>query len=218
MNSKTKITFYGHSLFVIQSENGIRIGIDPYNERVKSDLPDVSADIVIVSHYHYDHSNSNLFKGNPKIIDRAGIYDFKGIPINGYLSFHDNNRGASRGNNIIFKFEVDGIKFAHLGDYGSAENEKTLSEIRDLDVIFIPVGGVFTINYKEAVNLIKELKPRIAVPMHFKEKDTHVGVDDITSFKNSLDDFNKVKEIGNSFEISKEELPSPTEIWIMRGI
>ncbi|MCE5330082.1 MBL fold metallo-hydrolase [bacterium] len=218
MTSKTRITFYGHSLFVIQSKDGIRIGMDPYNERVKYKLPDVSVDVVTISHAHYDHSNSNLFKGNPEIIDKTGIYDFKGIPINGFPSFHDNKHGKSRGNNIIFKFEVDGIKFAHLGDYGSVADEKTLSEIKNLDIIFIPVGGVFTINYREAINLINELNPKIAVPMHFKEKDTHVGVDDINPFKNSLDDLSKVKEMGNSFEISKEELPFSTEIWIMHGI
>jgi len=218
MISKTRITFYGHSMFIIQAKDSVKIGMDPYDSQVKSNLPDVSADVVTISHSHHDHSNSNLFKGNPKIINKAGMYDFKGIPINGFLSFHDNMKGTLRGDNIIFKFEIDDIKFAHLGDYGSAVNEKTFSEIKDLDIIFIPVGGVFTINYREAITLIKELNPKIAIPIHFKEKDTHTIVDDINPFKNSLNDFSNVKEMGKSFEISKDELPSSTEIWIMHGI
>ncbi|MDD5658950.1 MAG: MBL fold metallo-hydrolase [Actinomycetota bacterium] len=217
MFSKTKITFYGHSMFVIRSKNGINIGTDPYNEQVKSNLPDVFANVVTISHSHFDHSNLNLFKGKPKIIRETGIHDFEGISFHGFSSFHDNMRGASRGNNIIFKFEVDGIKFAHFGDYGSTAEEKTISELKDIDIIFIPVGGVYTINHREAINLINKLNPKIAIPMHFKEKDTRIEVDDINPFKNSLGAFNKVKEVGNSFEISKEELPSSTEIWIMYG-
>ncbi|MHB8278052.1 MAG: MBL fold metallo-hydrolase [Candidatus Humimicrobiaceae bacterium] len=215
MASKTKITFYGHSMFVVESEKGLKIGMDPYDEKVKSKLPDVSADIVTVSHSHFDHSNIKLFKGNPEIIKEAGIFKVKGITFTGYSSFHDNNKGYLRGKNIIFKFEIDEIVFAHLGDFGSFSDAKILNELKNTDILFIPVGGVFTINSKEALNLIKELKPKIAIPMHFKEKDTFVDVDEINYFKNSLQDFMIAKEVDNGFEITKEELPGSTEIRII---
>ncbi|MCL4378187.1 MAG: MBL fold metallo-hydrolase [Actinobacteria bacterium] len=214
MASKTKITFYGQSMFIIGSENGTKIGMDPYDTQVKSILPDVSADVVTISHSHFDHSNVALFKGNPEIIKEPITANIKGIQITGLAAFHDNIKGGLRGKNIIFKFEVDSIKFAHLGDYGSAD-EKTVSELKNMDIIFIPVGGIYTIDYREAIKLIKELKPKIAIPMHFREKDTHIGLDDITYFKNNTGSFNKIKEIDKSFEINKAELPSDTEIWIM---
>ncbi|MCL5771423.1 MAG: MBL fold metallo-hydrolase [Actinobacteria bacterium] len=215
MSTKTKITFYGQSMFVIESEKGIKIGTDPFDSHVKSNLPDVSANIVTVSHSHFDHSNVSLFKGNPEIIREAGVFNISGIPLKGYQSFHDNKNGTLRGKNIIFSFEIDKIKFVHFGDYGSVSNISTLNELKNSDIIFIPAGGVYTINYKEATSLIKELNPKIAIPMHFKEKDTRIDIDDINSFKNNVKSIYNIKEFNFSFSISKEEIPKSTEIWII---
>ena len=216
MQNKTKITFFGHSMFLIESGNGLKIGMDPFDENVKSRLPDISADIVTISHSHFDHSNAKLFKGSPEIIKESGKFNKNDISITGYISFHDNNGGSLRGKNIIFEIEIDGIRFVHLGDFGSFRDDITTELINNMDILFIPVGGVYTINYIEAVKLIKKLNPKIAIPMHFKEKDTKVGVNEINNFKNIIKDF-IVKELDSYFEIISEELPSKTEIWIMHG-
>ena len=215
MDIKTKINFYGHSFFLITSTEGTKIGTDPYDESVKSPLPVVSADIVLVSHSHYDHNNISLFKGNPEIIKNAGSYEIKNVKINGFNSYHDKSKGMARGKNIIFKFIVDEIKFAHLGDLGDVPDENVLNDLKDLDIMFIPVGGIFTINAKEAVNLIEILKPKIAIPMHFKEKDTMLRVDNINPFKNNIPKNISVKEFSKNFEITKEELPEKTAVWII---
>lgn len=216
MQKKTKITFFGHSMFLVESKNGLRIGMDPFDENVKSRLPDISADIVTVSHSHYDHSNTGLFKGSPEIIKESGKFHKKDISIAGYPSFHDNNGGSLRGKNIIFEIEIDGIRFVHLGDFGSFKDDATISLIKNMDILFIPVGGVYTINFIAAAELIKKLNPKVAIPMHFKEKDTKIGVDEINPFRNILKSY-IVKELGNNFEIITEELPTETEIWIMHG-
>jgi L-ascorbate metabolism protein UlaG (beta-lactamase superfamily) len=85
-----------------------------------------------------------------------------------------------------------------------------------MDILFIPVGGVYTINHIEAARLIEKLNPKVAIPMHFKEKDTKIGIDEVNSFKNTIEGY-AVKELGNYFEIVREELPQKTEIWIMHG-
>ena len=216
MQNKTRVTFFGHSMFEIKSKNGLRIGMDPFDENVKSVLPDIAADIVTVSHSHYDHSNTSLFKGSPEIIKESGKYNKKDVSITGYISFHDNNDGRQRGKNIIFEIKVDEMRFVHLGDFGSFGDETTAELIRNMDILFIPVGGVFTINHIEALKLIEKLNPKIAVPMHFKEKDTKIGVDEISNFRNIIKGY-EVKEPGSYFEISTEELPSKTEIWILKG-
>jgi len=72
MPGKTRVIFFGHSMFLIESSNGTKIGIDPYNQQVKDTLPDVSADIVLVSHDHFDHSNTGLFKGEPEVVSCTG--------------------------------------------------------------------------------------------------------------------------------------------------
>ncbi len=216
MQKKIKITFFGHSMFLMESKNGLKIGMDPYDEDIKSRLPDTGADIVTVSHSHHDHSNTKLFKGSTRIIRETGKFQEKDVFITGYSSFHDNNGGSLRGKNIIFEIAVDGIKIVHLGDFGSFHDDSTVNLIKNMDILFIPVGGVFTIDHIEAVRLIKELNPKIAIPMHFKEKDTKSGVREIYDFKNILKDY-VVKESGNYFEIVREELPQKTEIWIMYG-
>lgn len=216
MAGKTKITYFGHSMFLIESKNGLKIGMDPYNERIKSKLPDVSADIAIVSHAHFDHSNAGLFKGSPEIIDRTGKYTKNEASITGYPSFHDNMKGRLRGENIIFAIEIDNIRFVHLGDFGSFSDNDTVNLIKGADVLFIPVGGIFTINFKEAAKLVEIIRPKIAVPMHFREKDLKLMVEGINPFKNAVKNY-PVKEQGSSLEISAGEIPSSTEIWIMHG-
>jgi len=216
MLNKTRVTFFGHSMFEIKLKNGLRIGMDPFDENVKSALPDITADIVTVSHSHYDHSNTSLFKGSPEIIKESEKYNKKDVSITGYTSFHDNNNGRQRGKNIIFEIKADEMRFVHLGDFGSFGNDATLGLIKNMDILFIPVGGVFTINYIEAAKLIEKLNPKIAVPMHFKEKDTKIAVNGISNFKNIIKSY-AIKEPGSYFEISTEELPSKTEIWILKG-
>jgi len=217
MQKKTKITFFGHSMFLIESKNGLRIGIDPFDENVKSKLPDIKADIVTVSHSHYDHSNTGLFKGVPEIIRETGKFNKKDVSVTGYPSFHDNNGGSIRGENIIFEIEIDGIRFVHLGDFGSFREVSTLNLIKNMDILFIPVGGVYTINHLEAAILMEKLNPKVVIPMHFKEKDTKVGVTGVNNFKNILEGY-FVKELGNYLEIIKEELPEKTQVWIMQSI
>ncbi|MHB1252563.1 MAG: MBL fold metallo-hydrolase [Candidatus Humimicrobiaceae bacterium] len=216
MQKKTKITFFGHSMFVVESKNGLRIGMDPFDENVKSRLPDIAADIVTVSHSHFDHSNTGLFKGSPEIVKGSVKFNKNDIYISGYNSFHDNNGGRLRGENIIFEIKTDGIRFVHLGDFGSFQDDNTINMIKNMDILFIPVGGVYTINFIEAAELIKTLNPKVAIPMHFKEKDTKMEIDEINSFRNILKNY-IIKELGNNLEITKEELPSKVEVWIMHS-
>ncbi|MBC7333169.1 MAG: MBL fold metallo-hydrolase [Actinobacteria bacterium] len=212
MVEKTKITFWGHAMFVIESARGTKIGTDPYDQQVKSRLPDVSADVVLVSHGHFDHSNISLFKGNPKVIRQAGKTSFEDINIEGVPAYHDEAKGLKRGENIIFKFEVDGIKFAHLGDLGHLPDERQVNSLKDVDILLIPVGGIYTIDASQALKIINDIKPKVAIPMHYKEEDTKIGVNTLDYFIGKVKNF---KEVGHTVEVSKDELPQETEIWIL---
>jgi len=216
MNNSTRITFLGHSMFQIRSKNGLRIVMDPFDENIKSELPDVGADIVTVSHSHFDHSNTEIFKDSPEIIAESGKFNKKDVKITGYVSFHDDKGGSLRGKNIIYEIEMNEMRLVHLGDFGSFGDDATAGLIGNMDILFIPVGGIYTINYNEAAELIEKLNPKIAVPMHFKERDTKLGVDEINNFRNIIKGY-PIKEPGSYFDIRKEELPGETEIWIMEG-
>ena len=92
MNNETKITYYGQSLFVIESQSSIKIGIDPYNKFTRPNLPSLAADIVLITHNHPDHANISLFKDSPTVIKVPGITNVKGIDIEGIPTYHDNLR------------------------------------------------------------------------------------------------------------------------------
>jgi L-ascorbate metabolism protein UlaG (beta-lactamase superfamily) len=206
------ITYHGHALFVIETSGGVKIGTDPYNEQIKDVLPDVSADIITSSHDHFDHANISLFKGNPTVVDEPGETTIGEIKFNGIPSFHDEKEGSLRGANIIYKIMTDGMIITHLGDLGHMLIPEQIEKLKNTDILLIPVGGVYTINSAQAVELINQIKPKIAVPMHYKEKDSKLNVDEVSSFTGRLDNY---KEAGHNFSINRSRLPEPTEIRIM---
>ena len=214
MTKETKITYCGHSLFVIESINGTKIGFDPYNEQVKSNLPHIEADIILVSHSHFDHSNFSLFKGRPTVTDQPGKTTIAGINIEGISVYHDESKGSVRGKNIIFKVEVDGIKFAHLGDLGHIPGDEIISQLLGTNILMIPVGGIFTIDFKKAFEVIKKIKPSVAIPMHFKERHTKININTIDNFLDLSKDY-KVME--HTISINKDSLPKNIEIWVLKS-
>jgi L-ascorbate metabolism protein UlaG (beta-lactamase superfamily) len=162
------IIWYGQSCFKIQSKDTVLI-TDPFDKKVGLRPFYGSADIVTISHNHYDHNNSEAIKGSPFIIDGAGEYEIKKVVIRGIDSCHDNKEGRERGLNVIYTIEMEDIKICHLGDLGqeSLVNGQ-LEKIGQVDVLFIPIGGVFTIDWKSANMIISQVEPRIVIPMHYK--------------------------------------------------
>lgn len=178
-----QIKYLGHSAFAITSETGVKIITDPYNTSPELTYGEIrtTADIVTVSHDHLDHCNVAAVGGNPQVIRRVEVATAKGIKFKGIISYHDDEGGRMRGKNIIFCFEVDRVKLCHLGDLGHRLDSKQLKEIGSVDVLFIPVGGYYTIDAKTATEVCEQLKPSVIIPMHYRtDKSLPVlaGVDD----------------------------------------
>jgi len=201
------ITWQGHSCFKIQDKtgsDGLTLVTDPYDKSIGLKLPNFEADVITVSHDHKDHNNVGALRGTPHIIDSAGEYDIKGIMVEGVLSYHDNSHGTERGNNIIYRIEMDDITLCHLGDLGHVLDNKQLERLEGVDILFIPVGGKYTIDAKQAVEVISQIEPRIVIPMHYKTPGVEMGLDDLDKF---------IKELGiaptkeEKLKISKKDLP-----------
>jgi len=202
------ITWYGQSCFKIQSKDLVLI-TDPFDKKIGLRPPFGSADIVTISHDHYDHNNSQVIKNNPFIIDSAGEYEIKKVTIKGIDSCHDDQEGKKKGENIIYVIEMENIKICHLGDLGqnSLVNGQ-LEKIGQVDILFIPVGGVFTIDWKLANTIISQIEPRIIIPMHYKI----AGVKGDLLKLDSVDNFCKERGVSskdtvNKFSIKKKDLP-----------
>lgn len=162
------ITYLGHSSFKIRCKAATII-TDPFDPKfVGLKYPSVEADIVTVSHNHADHNQTCLVKNVRKVIDGAGEYEVMGVSILGFSSFHDEKKGSLRGKNTIFVYEADGLRLAHLGDLGESLTHEQLSNLGNIDVLFIPVGGEYTIGPKEAVRVVGEVDPFFIIPMHYQ--------------------------------------------------
>lgn len=167
-----QISWFGHSTFRLQGKVAsdlIAVITDPYkSEKVGLKLPRLEANIVTISHDHDDHNNVEAVKGEPFIIRGAGEYEVKGVYVEGIHSFHDEAKGAKRGDNIMYRFEIEDISIAHLGDLGHELDDKQLERLEGTDILLIPVGGIYTIDAQKAVSVINQIEPRIVIPMHYQ--------------------------------------------------
>jgi L-ascorbate metabolism protein UlaG (beta-lactamase superfamily) len=205
------IRWYGHACWEVR--NDVTIITDPHDGKsIGIPSPTAKGDIILVSHDHYDHNSvKSVEKHNSKIIAdsrKKSIYD---IEIQGIESFHDEDKGAKRGNNIIFKFIMDQIIFCHLGDVGHELSDEIIKKIGKIDILFIPIGGTFTIDSSQALSIIEEINPKIVIPMHYKIGGLSLPIAGIEDFveKNEY----KLIHVGNEVEIEREDLPKITEIW-----
>lgn len=207
-----RVCWHGHSCFEITNE--ITLVTDPHDGKsIGISLPDEAGDIILVSHDHYDHNSVKTAEKEESIIKmdekEKTISD---ILIRGVKSFHDESGGAKRGMNIIYLFSMEDISFCHLGDLGHELGENAIQQIGDVDVLFIPVGGNFTIDANKAWDVINDIKPRIVVPMHYKIGGLSLPITGIAPFleKNKL----KILKVGNEIDIEREDLPENPEVWI----
>jgi len=153
-------------------------------------------------------------RGNPEVVSWAGRTTAKGIEVKGIASYHDEVGGELRGNNIIFCFELDGIRICHLGDLGHLLDDKQVKEIGSVDILFIPVGGYYTIDAKAATQVCSQLKPRVIIPMHYK---TEKGIPNIVGVDKFLGGKANVTQLDTSqVEFKPAELPATGQIIVLK--
>ena len=165
-----KIKWLGQCCFLVTSQAAVKIILDPYQvvRGLKwGEIKDETADAVTVSHDHFDHNNIQVIGGNPVIITDKTT-KVKGIEIRAIHSYHDEEKGAVMGDNTIICFSVDGIRLCHLGDLGQTLTTKQLTAIGPVDILCVPVGGVYTIDAVGATKLCERIKPKIIFPMHYR--------------------------------------------------
>jgi L-ascorbate metabolism protein UlaG (beta-lactamase superfamily) len=212
-----KIQWFGQSCFCITSRAGLKLITDPYQTGLSPRFlyapVNSSADIVTVSHSHGDHDNISAVSGNPVIIRNSGVTSVKGLEIKGVMTFHDKVKGAELGPNIIFTFEMDGLRLAHLGDLGHPLDSEQIAELKGTDILFVPAGGGNPQDFQDVINLWQQLKPRLVIPMHFST--VHC-----LSQKYKAEDLLRLvpgaKIIGDSqISVTKNNLPASTQIFIL---
>lgn len=178
-----KIAWHGQSMFLIVTPKGTRVVIDPHNLEAYRVSP-MKADLVLLSHFHTDHTKVEVIENIKEAkqfnaLKKSGpgdaVVEFNSVDekigdvqIQSVGSYHDQMGGLQRGKNGIWILEIEGTRIVHLGDLGHELNRTQLKKIGQVDVLLVPVGGVYTLNGIEAFKVVEQIKPRrYIVPMHF---------------------------------------------------
>ena len=206
------INWLGHSCFRLRGKQAAVI-TDPFPPDSGYTLGKPTADIVTISHGHQSHSYDGGIGGEPKIINGPGEYEIKGVLIIGIATFHDADGGKARGKNTIYLIEIDGITICHLGDLGHVLTTEQVEEIDDVDVLLLSVGGGATIGASTAAEVLRQIEPKVVIPMHYKTPLLKRELDSVDSF---------FKEMGierpasqPKLSLNPSTLPMSTQVFLL---
>ncbi|MBA7613205.1 hypothetical protein ES703_20450 [subsurface metagenome] len=207
-----EISWLGHSCFRIRGRQATVI-TDPYPPDLGYSLGKPTAHIVTVSHQHPGHSYVQGISGEPRLVTGPGEYEIGGVLITGIATFHDRERGKTRGKNTVYLMEVDEVSVCHLGDLGHVLTAEQVEELGNVDVLLLPVGGVSTINAPVAAEVVRQLEPKAVVPMHYKTEALSWELEPVGRFLKEMG----VKEVNSQPKLSftKANLPISTQVFLL---
>jgi len=205
------IRWHGHACFELIDHDGFTIAIDPhdgYSLGIKP--PSFKADAVLITHEHFDHNAYNIVAkpAAEKYSMREGEFLVGGRhKARGIKLYHDKVKGKRRGEVVVYKVEVDGVRVLHLGDLGHVFDEGTALELKPVDVLFVPVGGTFTIDPREAFEVVKIVEPKVTVPMHYWVKGMNLPLQPVDIFVDIVRDVYEVVSMQtNELVVTPEDL------------
>lgn len=205
-----QITWYGQSMFHI-ADASQEIVSDPYGPEIGYIVPRVSADVVLLSGGAYGARAAARVRGRPRVVDGIGESYVGGLAIAGIPSVR---KGAGKGSNRIYYWKMQGISLAHMGDLGQQRlSDQQEGLLRHVDVLMIPVGGRATADARTSAKIARKIGARVVIPMDFK---TEAAVVDLAPVEVFSARFAVIRRVGESVRFSRAELPSQTEVWVMK--
>lgn len=210
------IKWIGHSCFKFVNKAGVEIIVDPFDNTVGYEPLDEKADIVLSSHDHFDHNYIAGIKEGFKLIDKAGSYEECGIKIEGFELCHDDENGAKRGKTVAYKLYIDGMTLLHMGDVGIMPDDDFFEKIGKIDFLMIPVGGVYTIDAKGALEIMEKIMANITIPMHYMTASLSFDLKGIFEFTDLAGREFDISRLGSSeYSITADDLKKRCRIMLM---
>ena len=206
-----EITWLGHSCFRLRGSEATVI-TDPYAPDLGYTLGKPKADIITVSHQHSDH---NYVQGipNARVISGPGEYEISNVLVIGTATYHDDAQGAQRGKNTVYLIEMDDVTVCHLGDLGHVLTSEQTEELDNVDVLLIPVGGVYTIDARLAAEVVRQLDPKVVIPMHYKTPVVTLELEPVDRFLRELGVSNL--EPSPKLSVTKSNLPDRLQVHLL---
>ncbi len=219
-DKKLTIRWFGQSFFQITTSAGTKIVIDPHAIEQYPRVQ-VEADLVLITHPHLDHSTLTPITNRDKAKILHGIKvagrrqdwvpideKFKDVQVYSLGTFHDKESGMARGKNTVFIIEADGLRICHLGDLGHELSDRQVQTIGTVDVLMIPIGGIYTLNGTDAKKVMAQIKPRrLVLPMHYGTK----AFEDLVGPEEFLDGLKNVVRQLDTNEIVLNPAEKPPE-------
>jgi L-ascorbate metabolism protein UlaG (beta-lactamase superfamily) len=169
----------GHSFFKIETQGKI-IAIDPFHEENIGTKPArFKADVLLSSHDHVGHNNMDVILGDPFVLKTPGEIEINGIFIKGVETYHDNTNGEKFGKNTIYVIDSENIRLVHLGNFGEKKiKDELLEKLGNVDILLIPISGKYLNQpVEDAIGIIKQIEPKIIIPMHYGNKQEKDGLE-----------------------------------------
>jgi L-ascorbate metabolism protein UlaG (beta-lactamase superfamily) len=206
------ITWLGHSCFRIKGKEVIVI-TDPCHPSLGYTLGKLQADIVTLSHFHPGHCYTEAITSEFKEVKGPGEYELKGAFITGIATWHDDVQGQKLGKNTVYLLEMDGMALCHLGDLGHLPSSAFVEDVGDIDVLFLPVGGISTIGGSKAAEIVRRLTPKVVIPMHYKTAKLAKELEPVDKFLKEAG----VKETASQskLSVSRSNMPTSTQVVIL---
>lgn len=183
--SPVEITWLGHACFRLRGRD-VTIVTDPLDGPALGYPPlNVTADVVTVSNDHTNHANVAGVGGTPRVFSGPGEYEIGGAMMWGIRTFRtETSAHGLPAKNCAFVIQLEDLRICHLGDLGHPLTAEQLTEIKDADVLLVPIGGHCTIAAAQAAEIVAQVEPKIVIPMHYGTAETagHVALDPLDRF------------------------------------
>ncbi|MEM6825679.1 MAG: MBL fold metallo-hydrolase [Pseudomonadota bacterium] len=221
-----KITWYGHAAFGLTPQNGPRTVTDPYTPEGVGYAPiRDTAELVLISSDDDDaHCRADLISGEPVVVNAlevaqsGGRANAAGITIDAIeaAEWDHHPDHPIPGQNGMYRWEMDGIKFAHMGDVGNRLTEAQQNFFQNTDVLFALAGGYLTILLPDLMEMVHRTKPKLVIPMHFrtltyKPRNTMWIESFLAHFADERVDF----ACNHTVDLKADDVPERTRVLVM---
>ncbi len=206
-----ELAWHGHSCFEIRGSRAVVL--DPHDGRsLGIPPPSAKADFVFVSHDHFDHNATRLVRGDPRVVDDRVDGRVDGMAVETLILPHDDVGGEKRGLVRAYQLHLDGMTFLHLGDVGAGPDTVELENEERVSVLFVPVGGVFTVGPNEAIEWVEALQPDVVVPMHYRVGGLSLSIRPVEEFLSLTS--RPILRLGQAVSFQPEDLEGEPKVWV----